>query len=63
MSLGAKGREAQLATWKCWGIGDGAFGTEDFGIDREGVAVGRVEGEVGRLRLTKIERRRKGMPW
>ena len=29
------------------GGGEGAFGAEDFGGDREGVAVGRVEGEVG----------------
>ncbi len=28
------------------GGGDGAFGAEDFGLDFEGVAVGRVEGEV-----------------
>ena len=28
------------------GLRQGAFGAEDFGFDREGVAVGRVEGEV-----------------
>ncbi len=47
VSLGAKGRMRQLATWK-WadGVATGAFGAEYFGFDGEGIAVGRVEGEV-----------------
>ena len=47
VSLGAKGRTAQLATWK----GEVRFAWAPSspvtcGVDREGVAVGRVEGEV-----------------
>ena len=42
--------------------GDRAFGAEDGASDARGVAVGRVEGEVGRLRLTRTWRRRRGMP-
>ena len=51
-SLGAKGREAQLATWK-WeeSLATGAFVAADRGIDGEGIAVGRVEGEVGAVEV------------
>ena len=46
-SLGAKGRLAQLATWKCsLRVAIAAFVAEDFAVDRERIAVGRVEGEV-----------------
>ena len=47
VSLGAKGRVRAVGDLEVGGgVGLGAFVAEDFGVDREGIAVGRVEGEV-----------------
>ena len=52
MSFGAKARSAQLATWK--GVERLAAAPSSpwiVALDREGVAVGRVEGEIGAVEV------------
>ena len=47
VSLGAKAREAQLATWKCWeAVATAPSSPKTSALTASGFAVGRVEGEV-----------------
>ena len=62
VELGGEGRVAAVGDLEGAESGDGAFVADHLSADRERVAVGRVEGEVGRLSSIRIERRRSGMP-
>ena len=51
-SLGAKGRQAQLATWKCWErLARAPSSPKSLRADRERFAVGRVEGKAGAVEV------------